>query len=275
MRIQAFYRLTIFLFFFGYFPEQASAQILNVEKSRLDQDTSKRYFINAAFSFRANNRTADVSDPIRFLSFNSNLDLAYLSKQHSYMLLNFLDYLSINEDPFISFGYTHGRINFLREKRISYELFAQGQYDLLRGLDQRYLAGAGIRIKIVDKSWYSLYAGLGIMYEHEKWDDPQVEGREVSTDIFKSANYLSARLELTDYLDFNFICYYQGGKDNVFNRFRNRFNSDANLSVHVNKTISLRTSFVWAFDSAPIVPITKFIYAISNGIQFNLGTKRN
>ncbi len=274
MRIKAFYRFSIFLFFLGYFPDLAVAQILNVEKSRLDKDTTKRYFINAAFSFRANNRTADVNDPIRFLSFNSNLDVAYLSKQHSYMLLNFLDYLSINEDPFISFGYTHGRINFLREKRISYELFAQGQYDLLRGLDERYLTGGGIRIKIADKSWYSLYLGLGIMYEHEQWDDPQVEGREVITDILKSANYLSARVELTNYLDFNFICYYQGGKDNVFLKFRNRFNSDTNLSVKVNEMISLRTSFVWAFDTDPVVPITKFIYSISNGIQFNLGSKK-
>ncbi len=270
--------LTFFLLLSLLFSSSLLAQILNVEKARINQankGSSKSFLLNASFGFKANNRTAAVNDPIKFLSLNGSADLAYLSKKHSYLLINFLDYLSINEDPFISFGYTHLRMNFLRKRFLSYEVFGQAQYDLLRGLDQRFLTAAGFRFNWITQEKFSLSTGHGLMFEHEIWDNPLAEDNpetipaQETANITKSANYISVRWALKDYLDFNTICYYQVGRFEEV--IRNRINMDANLNVKLNNFLTFRVNFSCAYENQPIVPITKFIYSISNGIQFNFG----
>lgn len=252
------------------FHNSLEAQILNVEKSKLQVDSTHQFIASASFGFRSYNRTAAAGSPIRFLSVNGQFDAAYFSGRHSFQVLNYLDYLDINDDPFTSVGYTHGRVNLMRAQKVSYEFWGQGQYDLLRGLDVRYLFGTGLRFRLLDDPNVRISAGIGAMYEHEKWQDPTVEGRTAVTDIIKSANFISTRWDLKDYMHFNVIVYYQVGRDNLFEVIRHRINSDANLTFTLSKLLSFRVNFTWAYENAPIVPITRFIYSISNGIQFNI-----
>ena len=260
----------------------AQSQILNVEKSRMNKvsnEDAKAFLLNGSFGFKANNRSAAVDEPIKFLSVNSNLDLAILSEKNSFLLLNYLDYLLINDDPFISFGYSHLRINFLRQQFLSYEVFGQAQYDLLRGLDKRYLGGAGIRLNLINKEKFLLATGHGLMYEHEQWDNPLFQDdpdnfpEEAIANILKSANYVTFRWSLKEYLDMNAICYYQVGSFEDI--MRHRLNADANLNVKINEFINFRVNFTFAYENEPIVPITKFIYSISNGIQFKISKNKS
>lgn len=270
MYLKYCYLFVLFIYLTICLNLSASAQILNIEKSRIRKDSSEYFLSNVSFNFRAYNRTAARNDPIRFLSINANADIAYFSPRNSYMLLNFVDYLSISGDPFTSFGYSHARINFLRNKKVSYVLYAQGQYDLLRGLDERYLGGGGFRFDLIEKPKLTIDLGVGLMYEHEQWEDPNEDSRKVKTDFVKSSNYVILRYALKPFIDFNMVTYYQVGRDNLFKRFRHRINTDANFNVKISNLISFRTSFSCAFDNAPIVDITRFIYSVSNGIQFNI-----
>lgn len=247
----------------------AHAQILNVEKSRLDDDTSKNFNGGFELEFVLNNRSADRDNQIQFIGISMESDLNYLSENHSYILISNLDYSSVTGDPIIRTGFVHLRANFLHKKDISYENYTQLQFDLGRGLTVRWLAGGGLRFKLIESKKRNLFLGTGIMYEHEQWEDPTQESRVVTRDILKSSNYVSTFLKISDHVDLNLTSYYQVGYDQISDVFRHRISFDTGLSFEVSKVITFTTTFIYAYENRPIVPIVKYLYVLNNGIKIN------
>jgi len=250
------------------------AQILNIEKVRIEQDSSNYMTGKLGFNFSMFNRNAGKDNPNNFLQLTFNGDAAYISAKHSYLLLNYYNYLLINYDnreqrnTVASNGFTHFRVNLLRKRRLSYELFTQLQTDKARGLDIRTLAGAGVRLALLRLDKSSLYFGTGLMHEHETWQSPE-EDLTLTSDLAKLTNYLSVRSALNNYVTIEGIAYYQTGYDKTIDAFRNRVSGDTNLLVKLNSTLSFRTGFNCTYEDKPIVPVTRFVYAITNGIQLN------
>lgn len=244
-------------------------QILNVEKSRIKEDSSNYFTGNLGFSFSLFNRDAGEDQPNNFLGLSANADLAYFSELHSYQTINILNYTAAQDKAVIRTGYSHFRINLMRLQRLSYELFTQYQYDLGRGLETRWLGGGGLRLNIVKKENFSLTSGTGIMYEIEEWESPGEDDRIIESNLLKSTNYISTRVKVNEHVDFNTITYYQTGHDDEISAFRHRISADANINVKLTDKLALRTTFNCTYENRPIVPITKFIYAITNGIQVN------
>ena len=161
-------------------------------------------------------------------------------------------------------------------KTIAYELFGQSQWDVLRGLNIRWLAGGGLRFNIVNKDKFLLALGVGAMYEFEEWREPLddstrnvLEGQLVAAEIPKSTNYLTTNFTINDFIFFNMILYYQVGYDQTVEFFRHRINADSNLTFKFNNKLSFIVSGSFSFENRPIVPITKAIYSISNGLQYS------
>ncbi|MEM6299775.1 MAG: DUF481 domain-containing protein [Bacteroidota bacterium] len=253
-----------------------SAQVLNIEKRRYADDSTTLLHVDASFASRIYNRTASQENPINFLGLDGGFNIAHFGKTNAISWLNQFNYLRINESAFNSTGYSHLRLNFLRTRKFSYELFGQAQYDRLRLLDYRFLGGGGFRYEAINSKSLLVFLGVGGMYEVERWNDPTTEPEEkVTVDFLKSTNYISLRWHLKEYLNLNSVLYYQTTYDQNLSGFRHRLNIEINLNVSINKTLSFRTTFLAAYENAPIVPITKFIYSISNGIQFNLNQKKS
>jgi len=104
------------------------------------------------------------------------------------------------------------------------------------------------------------------MYEYENWRTPVTE-INVDINLWKSANYISTRIEFTENIEFNAVAYYQVGYDNQVNEFRHRINGDANLLFKISEVLSLNLSFMGSYENLPVVPITRFIYSYTNGLQ--------
>lgn len=211
--------------------------------------------------------------PINLLAINSNLDVAYFSKKNTLIGLNRYSYLNINSQSFNSTGYSHLRFIINSHNPIAYEIFGQGQYDQLRGLDHRILGGAGFRIRMLDNKKVHLFLGIATMFEQERWQNTE-EGMTITTDYLKSSNYLSTRVELQPYVHFNVIAYYQVGYDNAAQIARHRVSTDTHLEFKLSRVITFRFSLFTAFENAPVLPITKFIYSISNGLSVKLEKKK-
>lgn len=242
----------------------ALSQILNVEKIRLESDTVVRFGVDAGLSFNIYNRTARADEPVRSLSFKTNLDLTLSSPKHAYLLLNSLRYLSINESPFISTAYSHFRANFFKENTLSYELFAQYQYDLQRFLDHRYLVGSGMRLRFIEGDVFTVWAGVGAMYEIEEWDNPLEEGVVIRR-MLKNTNYLSTKMHITDWVSFTTIVYFQWGYDGIDEELRSRIHTDNVLEFEILENFSFTTTFQGSYDTNPVIPVTNFIYNLNNG----------
>lgn len=245
------------------------AQILNVEKSRIKEDSSNYFVGNIGFSFSLYNRDAGEDEPNSFIGLSGNSNLAYISDKHSYILINYINYTAVQKEALVQTGYAHFRTNFFRKARISNEAFTQYQYDLARGLESRWLAGTGLRINLVKSENTELVFGPGIMYEYEKWESP-VESEPIrKAKLFKSTNYLSIRQKVNKNIEFNAISYYQTGYDKSIENFRHRVSGDINLAVSVTNKLTLNTTFNCTFENRPIVPVTKFIYTLTNGLAYS------
>lgn len=275
MQLKTFFKLLSILTLFITLSLSAQAQILNVERARVTRDSANYLTGKTALSFSMFNRNAGKNNPNNYLQFTFNGDLAYISNQHSYILLNYFNYLLVNYDnkelrnTVASNGYSHLRANFFRARRLSYELFTQAQTDRARGLDLRVLAGGGVRLAVLQAEGINLYAGTGLMLEHEEWQNPEADRTLVVSDLLKSTNYFSVKAKLNEHVSTDGIVYYQTGYDNSIDRLRNRVSGDVVLNVRLNKILSFRTNFSCTYEDQPIVPVTKFVYTLSNGLQVN------
>lgn len=247
--------------------QNLSAQILNVEKSRLSGDSVNYFLGSLGLSFNTNNRSInDDGETVSFVGLTANSDFGYISELHSFLIISQFNYTATSDDPINSTGYGHFRINFLRKRSVSYETFTQVQYDQGRGMEIRWLVGGGLRFRLKSTEKNSIYAGVGGMYEEETWNYPGPSEAEFTTRIWKSSNYISGRFKLNDYINLNLITYYQTGYDFDAELFRHRVNADLNLLINVTSKLSLQTSAFIGYENEPVVPINKTIYSISNGV---------
>ncbi len=250
-------------------PSLLSAQILNMEKLRLEQDTTKSFLLKAVVGLTANNRSGAEDDPAHLFAFNFDINLMHYPGEHAYILVSKLDYLRVNDEGVMNYGYLHGRSNFLRERKFNYETFIQYSFDNARGLDTRWIFGGGLRHDIFKTDKTTFLIGVGGMFEHERWRYPLTD-RYVQVDLFKSSNYLSLQSAINDYIDLNLVNYYQTGYDSSVEGFRNRFSVSLILNAKLTDRLSLTNSFDLAYEDKPIIPITKLIYTVKTGIAIDL-----
>lgn len=257
----------VVLFLMAFAP--AGAQILNVDKRKLDpkEDSANYMVVDLSASVQAYNRSAGVDDPVNLFGYNFGGDAGFIGKSYSLMLINKYDYLQINDGVFLNAGYSHFRSIFKRQNRLNYEGFAQYQYDNFRGLHPRLLAGGGFRLTIIDNERFALRLGMGGMYEYEEWDEPYRDER-VYMNLVKSTNYAIVRWSINDYVKINTICYFQTGYDDNIEAFRNRVSGELNLNVNLTERLRYTGTFMANYEDKPIVPITGFIYSLTNGVSF-------
>lgn len=233
-----------------------SGQILNIEKDRVDRDTANVWLGNIGLTF--NNR----SQQVHVLTFNAFSNVVYLSAKHSYIFISNNNLIRVKDQDVISDGYGHFRIHFFRRRKLSAETFAQVQYDESRGMRERELAGAGWRHHIHHSDKLNLAAGIGAMYEHERW---ALEGNDSTTSLVKSTNYFSLHWKISKHVEFNVINYYQA-RFSAF--FHPRVISDASMVVSISRHFAFTTRFVATYDALPVIPVNKYIYSITNGLIF-------
>lgn len=251
------------------FSHFSQGQILNVEKSRIKEDSANYFIGKIGLSFTLHNRDEDENGTNVFIGLIANTNTAYLSAKNSYILINYINYTALGDDEASHTGYTHFRTNFSRQKGVSTEAFTQYQYDLGRGLRARWLIGAGLRVKLIEKENTIFIFGPGLMYEYEDWESPIESQESRRVDLIKSTNYLSLNKKVTDQINFNTIAYYQTGYDDHIEGFRHRISGEANISITITSKLSLATAFNCTFENKPVVPVNKFIYTVTNGLEYN------
>ncbi len=257
------------LFTLSFTWHYSTAQILKVDKGSISADSSRYFLGSLDFNFNLNNRSTTKEREITFRGLTAAGDLAYISKQHAYILINNINYFSSTGGPFISTGYAHFRWNLLRKTKISYEIFSQIQYDEGRNMPLRLLQGGGLRYQLKEKGKVTLYIGTGAMHEKERWNSLTVENTSIIKEIWKTSNYINAKTKVNEHVDFDGILYYQAGFDARDELFRNRISGDLSLSMSLNDRLYFTTNFTGQFEDKPIIPINRLVYALTNGLRLS------
>jgi Protein of unknown function, DUF481 len=246
----------------------AQGQVLRVDKNHLESDSAGYFTLSAEANFSLDNRSVSPDEKVVYSRLSSMADLLYVSKHHAYILINSIEYQSsTNETPF-STGYTHFRINFRRQHKLSYETYAQIQYDEVRRMRLRIMAGGGIRFTVIDKEGVDIHLGSGVMYEMEKWREIE---NDPSSDFYKEmpklSNYLGIEFVLTKQVNLNLWGMYQTGYDSPDDIIRNRYAAEASLNFIMSKRVIWMNRFTYYYDAQPVIPINPAFYQITNGLR--------
>ncbi|MEL7147743.1 MAG: DUF481 domain-containing protein [Bacteroidota bacterium] len=258
----------VLLFCIGFI-QTLQGQILKLDRRSVLHDTSQVWLGNADFKLNVNNNNATVDNSLVFVGFHGGTDVNYVSEKHVYSLINSLNYFTTGAGPFVSTGYAHFRVNWGRKKKLSYENFAQIQYDRGRNLQRRTLTGGGIRLNFHQSKKSYLHVGIGGMYESETWKRSD-EGLS-TVNVFKSTSYLGAIVDFNKHLNISFIGYFQTGYYQPFQQWLSRVSGDLNINVEITKRLQYVTSFRLQYESRPIIPINKVVYALTNGVSLRFG----
>jgi hypothetical protein len=256
----------LLVFVLIFYSGSLSGQILNIEKSRIPEDSLKKLVGNIGANFSLNNRSATQNEKVLFIGLTGNMNIGYFAPKNAYLFFGAINYTSFTGAQTISTGYAHFRINFNRKKKLSTETFAQIQYDESRGMAYRALGGAGLRLNIHKTKNVDIYIGTGAMWETEEWSDPNKSDSVIVKSIPKSSSYFSFKANLNPNTTFNCINYYQVGYDEQQKVIRHRIFVDATLTFLITKHLSFINTFNAGYEDKPIVPIQKFVYTLSNGI---------
>ncbi len=257
--------ITFLLFLISF---SSFSQILNIERYRLETDSSKNFMAKVTAGVNAYNRSAAAEDPVNLFGYKWDINTMYQKGRHAYVFVSNFDYLKINEDDFLNFGLIHGRAIFDYDKPVNVETYVQYSFDNFRGLEPRWIIGSTFRYEAVNSQRLTLILGVGGLYEKERWFHPNDED-VIRTHFLKSSNYVSMRLSINDFVDLNMVNYYQVGYDREIEAFRNRFNGNLNLNTKITDRFSFTNSFEFSYEDKPIVPITKFIFAFKSGLSFD------
>jgi hypothetical protein len=252
------------------FAGSAHAQILKVNKNNLNKDSSGYWLGAISFHFNLNNRSVSSDNENAYIGLTGTTDVVYVGDNHAYISINNINYFTSSADDgaFISTGYSHFRINWERQKRLSYESYGQIQYDKGRNMTLRFLVGSGIRYRFSDSDKTLLVIGTGIMHEDERWKVLNAEDQFIDKNIWKNSSYINGAFQLTKALKLDAILFYQGGYDGESEVFRNRINTDIQLSISISNRLSFVADFSGQYEDKPIIDINKFIYQVRNGITW-------
>ncbi|MBU2557801.1 MAG: DUF481 domain-containing protein [Bacteroidetes bacterium] len=228
-------RFLVFLMLF-FIPFCMLAQV-NAERFRKEYDQLGFSITNTTgFDFSSGNtEELEFSEALR-LDWNNPI-------QDYYAILEY-DFKTVSKEKTKDKGFFHFRtIRDLKDYYMMTELFTQLEMDRFLNLRSRFLLGGGLRMDLValfasvDTTRHNvkLFAGIGIMYENEAYSYVQ----DIYISHFRSTNYLSMVMSLSENVDFTVVNYYQPALED-FNDYR--FITDIKLRVRLISQLSVQFS---------------------------------
>ncbi len=189
----------------------------------------------------------------------------YHTGNHIIRVVGGFNYLNSSGETITSDIFSQLRYNHIFTSRLQSFTFYQIQKNEILLVKRRELAGAGLRIALVqkDSSRIRLDAGIGGMYENELLkDSPEVTAGGTAQGYFRMADFLSFR-----YVRSNFrivdVMYYQP-LVREFSDFR--LYNDFTIHFTIQKHLSFETGFIYRFDSRPPGTLKKEDLSLKNAI---------
>jgi hypothetical protein len=245
-------RLILFLFQFFAASGMLFSQILNVESQRIVQDSSG-WVGKADLTFNVTSNQEQIFD------LNTALHLQYKRNKNTYMLLGGASMIRAGNNDFDNSGHIHFRYNRDLNKWLTWEAFAQGQYNRVLMIDHRELIGTGPRFQLLSSENSKLFAASLYMFENEL----VVEESE-SHSNHRTSSYVAYSWEVNDHVSMNNIMYFQP----VINNFEDhRIMLQSSIKFRITKIVGLSINFNILNDSDPPPGIKHTVYSVRNGLE--------
>ncbi len=259
------------LFLWQIFSSHSFAQILNVDRIKTGKDSTTDQNLYAIVNLGLDITQEDK----RVINLKTSVDLSYLFQKNVIILLAQYDVTSAKNVKLINAGYSHLRFRFNRESDIQPELFTQYQWNGIRGMKARVLAGANLRFLLDKDSLNVSYIAMGLMNEWETWDYRNVptdkiplNPKDKQSNYIKLNCYFNLTRKIQENVDLSFIIYIQS-RPNA-NIIYPRISPSIQLNLAVSKKLSVSFIMNGIYDRKPIVPIRNFFYDFSSTVTIQI-----
>ena len=227
---------------------------MNIEQKRIVTDTIG-WAGSADLGFRLSKNIQTE------FALSTSAHLQFKTDKSLYLFLGNIALVEAGDQRFVNSGFSHLRYNRKFGKMLRWEAFTQIQYNKILKVNQRVLAGAGPRLKLVSTDHFKLYQGTLYMYEYEEVTEPE----EVHCDHRVSA-YVSASWFPSENTDLSTTWYFQPLIEDVADF---RLAGQLKLSVGISKHLKFTTSFNYLLDRNPPIEIPQEVYALANGLKYS------
>lgn len=240
-------------FFFLLATLNASAQVINTEKKRLNQsEEGWAGNIDTGLSLIRNTR--------EIFQLTNKVHVQYRKRRHTLLLLNDFSLMSVNRDRLLNKGFQHIRYNFEKRPYLIPEAFVQAQYNQIWKIDVRILAGGGPRFRLHHTDSSYLYMGTLVMYEYEEVN----QGAEYNRDV-RFSGYVSGGYQFKPWVGVEHITYFQPRVDDLSDF---RLSSETALRFALTSRLAFHTTFKLSYDSRPPDDLQTTFYSWINGLSF-------
>ena len=182
---------------------------------------------------------------------------------HSFFIINLTRADKFGE-RFINQGVAHLRIVKKITRMLSMEVFGQYDWNDFILMDNRYLTGGGLRLRLLhypDK--FDMYIASGAMGEWEYY----LNNIEPAKKLLRSTSYVTLKYMLSETVRFDYTQYFQFDTQRITDY---RTIIDASLTFMVNKVLSFQTVLNYRFDNEPVPTIKDYDITIRNGLVLSI-----
>lgn len=237
---------------------------VNTERFRIDKE-GDAFNVKWGLSMELNKGNVDL------FRIDSDLNINLFKGNNYFFLVGNIAYGEKSNSMYISKGFIHLRGVRRANKRFMVEAFIQQEFNEFILLKSRTVLGGGLRILLYkgegDKSGIAINAGIGGMWENEKFTEPDGFIKKANTSNLKSSNYLSINWAINKSVTFGNVSYFQlgFGDEDTF-----RLYSDTTLDVKLSKVLSFQTTLNYRHDSRPPEGIKNDDIQLKNGFALTI-----
>ena len=249
-------------------PAASTAQILNIDRS----DTAD-YVQKTKTDFHFSTGLEIDKQRITLYDATNTAEMMLQHKRELLILAASYRFTYNGPDDILNAGYLHLRYRHNYKNKFQPESFAQYQWDNKRGLNYRALAGINLRYNFWKGDQWEVNAGLGLMYEAERWDYSAVDSSKlpvntapVSNQFIKVNSYVRVDWKASSNSDLAFNLFVQGRPTS----FKPRIAPGLQWNINAGKHVGFSVNFAGIYDEAPVVPINRFYYSLSNSLFVKL-----
>ncbi|MEN9685550.1 MAG: hypothetical protein RLZZ28_1336 [Bacteroidota bacterium] len=249
-------------------PVLVSGQILNIDKS----DTSD-YAKKAQTDFQLSSGLEVDRQQITLWDATNKAEFMLQKNRELLILSGSYRFTYNGPDDILNAGFVHLRFRHNYKNKYQPETFFQYQWDSQRGLAYRTLAGMNMRYNLWKGDKWDFNAGLGLMYEEEKWNYDAVDSTKKPADtspitnrFIKINSYIRMDVKIGSNSDMAMNIFLQTLPDS----FQPRIAPHIQWNIKAGKHTGFSIGFSGVYDEAPVVPIHRFYYSFTNSLTISL-----
>lgn len=235
-----------------------SAQIVNIESSRMQSDTVGWMGDLGAAVVLAQN-------PDKIFQANVDAHIQYKTSNDKgiWLILGNFGFLKVNSNKFVSNDLIHLRYNRKVNEWLRWEFFGQYQNNIITQIDSRVLLGTGPRFKLIKLKTFRMYVASLIMYEREiERTDPVVKHSDI-----RNSSYISFTWLPKDNIELVSTTYFQP----LLKKFSDyRILNQIALNVKATPHFGLSVKWNYLHDRFPAGDAPRTIYEFCTGITYQL-----